>query len=106
MSATSVNVDTFQQDVLESSRPVLVDFYADWCGPCQAIKPVLDELVDDYAGRVDIKKLDIDQNQSLAVQYGVRSIPTLLLFKDGEVKETLIGLQSRTDLVSALDRAA
>ena len=106
MSATSVNVDTFQQDVLESSRPVLVDFYADWCGPCQAIKPVLDELVDDYAGRVDIKKLDIDQNQSLAVQYGVRSIPTLLLFKDGEVKETLIALQSKTELVSALDRAA
>ena len=103
--AKPVNEQSFDQEVLQSSRPVLVDFYADWCGPCQVVKPVLEELAEKYEGRADIRKVDVDKNQGLAQQYGVRSIPTLLLFKDGQVQETVVGAHSRSEFVELLDRA-
>ena len=87
-----VDTKTFEQEVLRSDRPVLVDFYADWCGPCQVIKPILEEI--------------LDETQNLARQYGVRGIPTLLLFSDGEARETIVGLRSKSQLVDLLDRAA
>ena len=101
-----VDTKTFEQEVLRSERPVLVDFYADWCGPCQVIKPILEELAEDYDNRIDVRKVDVDENQSLARQYGVRGIPTLLLFSDGEARETVVGLRSKLQLVELLDRAA
>ena len=102
----TVNTNTFEQEVLRSDRPVLVDFYADWCGPCQVIKPILEEIADDYDDRIDVRKVDVDENQSLAQQYGVRGIPTLLLFSDGETRETVVGLRSKSQLVELLDSAA
>ena len=101
-----VNEQSFEQEVLQSDRPVLVDFYADWCGPCQVIKPVLEELAKEYEGRVDVRKVDVDQNQGLAQRYGVRSIPTLLVFKGGQAQETVVGLRSKTQLAEILDRVA
>ncbi len=101
-----VDEQHFEQDVLRSDRPVLVDFYADWCGPYQTIKPVLEELAQEHEGRVDVRKVDVDENQGLAQQYGVRGIPTLLLFKDGHVQETVVGLRSKTQIAEILDRVA
>jgi len=87
--ATDVN---FEGEVLKSDKPVLIDFWAPWCGPCKAIGPVVEELAEKFKDSVKIMKLNVDENQKTAVNYGVRSIPTLILFKDGKVLDTLIGL--------------
>ncbi len=95
---------SFNQDVLQSDVPVLVDFWAVWCGPCKAIAPVLEELADDYAGKAKVVKVDVDQNKQIAAQFGIRSIPTLFVFKGGEKVETAIGLQSKEQLAVLLDK--
>ena len=94
----------FTQEVLQSPAPVLVDFWAEWCGPCKMIAPVLDELADEFAGRVRIGKVNMDDDQSLAAQYGVRAIPTLLLFQRGEVVQQMVGAKSKRELKASLDR--
>lgn len=96
----------FDSEVLKSTNPILVDFWAEWCGPCKALGPILDELADEYSGRVRIGKVNIDEFQELAAQYGIRSIPTLLLFKQGQVAEQLVGLRSKRDLKASFDRLA
>ena len=102
----TVTQDSFKQEVLESPKPFLVDFWAEWCGPCKMLTPILDELAQEYEGRIRIGKVNIDEHQEIAAQYGIRSIPTLLLFQQGQVAEQLVGLRSKRDLKQAFDRVA
>ncbi len=90
--------DSFENDVIKSDIPVLVDFWAEWCGPCKMIAPILDDAADEYAGKVTIAKLNVDQNTVSPAKYGVRGIPTLLLFKNGELADTKVGALSKTQL--------
>jgi len=103
---TAITDATFQQEVLESDTPVLVDYWAEWCGPCKAVGPVLEDLAEQYAGKVRIVKLNIDENPNTPPKYGIRSIPTLMLFKGGAVESTQIGALSKAQLTDFLDQNA
>jgi thioredoxin 1 len=103
-AAITIDEANFDAEVTKSVQPVLVDFWAEWCGPCKMLAPILDELAQEYDGRVKIGKVNIDEHQELAAQYGIRSIPTLLLFKQGQVAEQLVGLRSKRDLKASFDR--
>jgi thioredoxin 1 len=107
MSKDTVTVldSTFKSEVLDSQTPVLVDFWATWCAPCRAIAPALEELATQYKGKVKIAKIDIDENQQVAQQFGIRSIPTLLLFKGGRVVEQLVGAMPKARLEESLKKA-
>jgi thioredoxin 1 len=95
----------FEQEVIKSEIPVLVDFWAEWCGPCKALTPIIDELATDYAGKVKVGKLDTDANRNVSAQYGVSAIPTVILFQSGEIKEKFVGLRSKQDFAKSLDGA-
>ena len=102
----TTNQSTFGNDVISAEQPVLVDFYADWCGPCKAIGPIVEELANEYDGKIDVRKVNIDDNPELASQLGIRGIPTLILFKDGKPAETVVGLVSKSALADVIDRHA
>ncbi len=95
MATVKVSDENFQSEVLGSSTPVLVDFWAEWCGPCKMIAPALEEISEEMSGAVKIAKVDIDSNQQSAMNYGVRSIPTMILFKNGEAAATMVGAQPK-----------
>jgi len=99
----NVNDDNFETEVLKSDVPVLVDFWAEWCGPCKMIAPILDEIATEYAGKLKVAKVNIDENPGTPPKYGVRGIPTLMLFKNGEVEATQVGALSKSQLTAFLD---
>lgn len=99
----SVTDDTFETEVLKSTGPVLVDYWAEWCGPCKMIAPVLEEIAKEYGGRVKVAKLNIDENPATPPKYGIRGIPTLMLFKNGNVEATKVGAVSKSQLSAFLD---
>jgi len=101
----NVSDTSFSEDVLQSDLPVLVDYWAAWCGPCKAIAPILDEIAEQYAGRVTIPKLNVDENPETAAKFGIRGIPTLMLFKNGQPTETKVGALSKTQLQEFLDNS-
>lgn len=98
-----VTDDSFEQDVLQAQLPVLVDYWADWCGPCKMIAPILDEVSQEYAGRIKVAKLNIDENQQTPPKYGIRGIPTLMIFKNGNIEATKVGALSKSQLTAFID---
>ena len=98
-----VTDDTFEEEVLQSQQPVLVDYWAEWCGPCKMIAPILDEIAVQYAGRLKVAKLNIDDNPTTPANYGVRGIPTLMLFKNGNIEATQVGAVAKSKLASFID---
>ncbi|EDX85121.1 MAG: thioredoxin [Phormidesmis sp.] len=104
MSAAQVTDSTFKQEVLENETPVLVDFWAPWCGPCRMVAPVVDEISEQYDGQVKVVKVNTDENPSVASQYGIRSIPTLMIFKGGQRVDMVVGAVPKTTLANTLEK--
>jgi len=106
MSATVAEIDdkSFEAEVIKADVPVLVDFWAPWCGPCKTIAPVLEELAEQYGGKVKIVKINVDENKEFATKFNVRGIPNLILFKNGESKEQIVGAVAKQELIAAIDK--
>ncbi len=102
----TLNEGNFEEEVTRSSKPVLVDFWAEWCGPCKLIAPLLDEIAKEKGDAVKVAKVDVDQNQSLSARYNIRAIPTLLFFKDGQLRDQVTGMTSKKDLLGRIDALA
>ena len=98
-----ISDDSFEQEVLQAGVPVLVDYWADWCGPCKMISPILDEVAKEYAGKLKVCKLNIDENQATPPKFGIRGIPTLMIFKNGDVEATKVGALSKSQLTAFVD---
>jgi thioredoxin 1 len=101
--ATEVNETNFEEIVLKSDKPVLVDFWAEWCGPCRLIEPIVEEMGQEFAGKAVIAKVDVDSNNAISAQYGIRNIPTILFFKNGQVADKQVGAVAKSSLVNKLN---
>jgi len=103
-AAASITADKFEDEVIKSEIPVMVDFWAEWCGPCKALAPTIDQIAEEYAGKMKVYKLDVQTEAALASKYGVSSIPTLLIFKEGEVVDRIVGLQPKKNITDRIDK--
>ncbi|MBD3295787.1 MAG: thioredoxin [Candidatus Omnitrophica bacterium] len=103
MAETTVNDANFKQEVIEESTPVLVDFWAEWCGPCRMIAPVIEEIAGEYEGKLKVCKLNVEEGQKTASEFGIMNIPTIMIFKSGEVVEKMVGAVSKNDLAAKID---
>jgi len=104
-NVTEFTDQNFEQEVLQSSQPVLVDFWAEWCMPCRMLAPTIDKIAKDYAGKVKVGKVDTDANRDISIKYGISAIPTVILFKNGQVAQKFVGLRQEKDFRDALDKA-
>ena len=105
MEVIKLNNENFKTEVLESNKVVLIDFYADWCGPCKMMSPVIDEIANEVSENVKVCKLNVDETQDIAIQYNVMSIPTLVIIKDGNVVDTLVGLRAKSEVLESINNA-
>ena len=103
-STIEFTADNFETKVINSSVPVLVDFWAEWCGPCKQIGPTIDELANEFSGKASVGKVNVDQHPNLAAEYGIRSIPSILIFSEGKVQKQIVGAVAKSELIEALDK--
>ena len=103
MSTIKISDETFEEEVISKGKPIIVDFWAEWCGPCKQIGPILEEISDEYREKVTIGKLDVDENPEIASKYQIRGIPTMMLFNNGTLIDTKVGLSSKNDLIQWID---
>ena len=103
MAALNITKSNFQEEVLNSDKKVLIDFWASWCGPCRMVGPVIEQLAEEYAGRANVGKVNVDEEPQLASQFGIMSIPTLLVFKDGKLAKQMVGARPKADIVAMME---
>lgn len=101
MSVLKISKENFEEEVQKSKKPVLIDFYADWCGPCRMMSPIIDEIAEEKADMIKVGKVNIDENQDLAMEYGVMSIPTIVIIKNGKIEKTFVGVRSKSEILDA-----
>tara|TARA_Y100001936_G_scaffold68420_1_gene67434 strand:- start:908 stop:1228 length:321 start_codon:yes stop_codon:yes gene_type:complete len=104
MSTIQISDDNFEENVIKKGQPIIVDFWAEWCGPCKQIGPILEEISDEYSGKITIGKLDVDENPETPGKFQIRGIPTMLLFNNGELIDTKVGMSSKADLTEWIDK--
>lgn len=102
MNVLKITKDNYEKEVLKSDKPVLIDFYADWCGPCRMMSPIIDEIAEEMSGEIKVGKVNVDDNQELAMEYGVMSIPTIVIMENGKVKNTLVGVRDKNEIKEML----
>ena len=102
MKIEKISEDNFEQSVLKSDIPVLVDFYADWCGPCSVMSPIVEDIASELEDKINVGKVNIDENQELAIKYDIMSIPTIILFKNGDIEKSFIGVRSKEEIINAI----
>ena len=102
MSVLKITSENYEEEVLKSDKPVLIDFYADWCGPCRMMSPIIDEIAEEMEGKIKVGKINVDDNQELAMEYGVMSIPTIVVIKNGQVEKTFVGVRDKDEIKEAL----
>lgn len=102
MSVLKITSENYEKEVLESDKPVLIDFYADWCGPCRMMGPIIDEIAEEKGETIKVGKVNVDENQDLAMKYGVMTIPTIAIIKNGEVEKTFVGVRSKSEILDAI----
>lgn len=102
MSVLKINGENYEEEVVKSDKPVLIDFYADWCGPCRMMSPIIDEIAEEKSDTIKIGKINVDENQDLAMKYGVMSIPTIVIIKNGKVEKTFVGVRDKSEILNAI----